>query len=101
MKHYTKFLFVRDPFVRLVSAFRDKFQKRNDAVYRRTGRRILRKYANVTDPPPSVDEAFDSGLRVSFPDFVRFLVDPETEEAEPFESHWRQMYRLCHPCLIE
>lgn len=101
MKHYTKFLFVRDPFVRLISAFRDKFQKRNNVVYQSTGRHILRKYANVSNPPKSVDEAFDSGLNVSFYNFIQFLVDPETEKDKPFESHWRQMYHLCHPCLIK
>lgn len=101
MKHYTKFLFVRNPFVRLISAFRDKFQKRNNVVYQRTGRHILKKYGNISDPPASVDEAFDSGLHVSFSNFIQFLVDPETEKDEPFESHWKQMHRLCHPCLIE
>lgn len=101
MKHYTKFLFVRNPFVRLISAFRDKFQKRNNVVYKRTSQHILKKYGNITNPPASVDEAFDSGLHVSFSNFIQFLVDPETEKDEPFESHWKQMYRLCHPCLIE
>ncbi|CAB1424578.1 unnamed protein product [Pleuronectes platessa] len=34
LKHYTKFLFVRDPFVRLISAFRDKFEdSKNDYYY--------------------------------------------------------------------
>ncbi|XP_011618709.2 carbohydrate sulfotransferase 12-like [Takifugu rubripes] len=101
MKHYTKFLFVRNPFVRLISAFRDKFQKRNNVVYQRTSRHILKKYGNISDPPASVDEAFDSGLHVSFSNFIQFLVDPETEKDEPFESHWKQMHRLCHPCLID
>eukprot|EP00066_Takifugu_rubripes_P030513 XP_011619779.1 PREDICTED: carbohydrate sulfotransferase 12-like [Takifugu rubripes] len=101
MKHYTKFLFVRNPFVRLISAFRDKFQKRNNLFYRSTSRHILKKYGNISDPPASVDEAFDSGLHVSFSNFIQFLVDPEMEKDEPFEPHWKQMHRLCHPCLID
>uniref|UniRef100_A0A3B5KES9 Carbohydrate sulfotransferase n=1 Tax=Takifugu rubripes TaxID=31033 RepID=A0A3B5KES9_TAKRU len=99
--HYTKFLFVRNPFVRLISAFRDKFQKRNNLFYRSTSRHILKKYGNISDPPASVDEAFDSGLHVSFSNFIQFLVDPEMEKDEPFEPHWKQMHRLCHPCLID
>uniref|UniRef100_A0A3P9HLA7 Carbohydrate sulfotransferase n=1 Tax=Oryzias latipes TaxID=8090 RepID=A0A3P9HLA7_ORYLA len=33
LKHYTKFLFVRDPFVRLISAYRDKMQNYNQYFY--------------------------------------------------------------------
>uniref|UniRef100_A0A3Q3F570 Carbohydrate sulfotransferase n=1 Tax=Kryptolebias marmoratus TaxID=37003 RepID=A0A3Q3F570_KRYMA len=66
LRHYTKFLFVRDPFVRLVSAYRDKL-----------------------------------GIRPSFYNFIQYLLDPQTERSAPFEPHWRQMHRLCHPCLIE
>ncbi|RVE60566.1 hypothetical protein OJAV_G00182270 [Oryzias javanicus] len=66
LMHYTKFLFVRDPFVRLISAYRDKMQK--------------------------YDKYFYEGY---------YIIDPQTERYAPFEPHWRQMNRLCHPCLVD
>ncbi|XP_029931607.1 carbohydrate sulfotransferase 12-like [Myripristis murdjan] len=101
LEHYTKFLFVRDPFVRLISAYRDKFQRKNEYYYLNFARDMLRKYSNQSNPPKSVDEAFASDLRPSFNNFIQYLLDPRTEKKEPFEPHWRQMHRLCHHCLIE
>ncbi|KAK1889727.1 Carbohydrate sulfotransferase 12 [Dissostichus eleginoides] len=101
LKHYTKFLYVRDPFLRLISAYRNKFRQHNEYFYQQYGRHILRLYANQPDPPQSVDEANASGMRVSFQNFIQYLLDPLTERKEPFEPHWRQMHRQCHPCLIK
>ncbi|XP_071779210.2 carbohydrate sulfotransferase 12-like [Centroberyx gerrardi] len=101
LKHYTKFLFVRDPFVRLISAYRDKFQRYNEYYYLNFARDMLRLYGGQPEPPKSVDEAFASGLHPSFYSFIQYLLDPQTEKNVPFEPHWRQMHRLCHPCLIQ
>ncbi|XP_078132026.1 carbohydrate sulfotransferase 12-like [Sander vitreus] len=101
LKHYTKFLFVRDPFTRLISAYRDKFQRRNEYFYLNFARDILRLYGNLTNPPQTVDKAFASGVHPSFYNFILYLLDPQTEKKQPFEPHWRQMYRQCHPCLIQ
>lgn len=101
LKHYTKFLFVRDPFVRLISAYRNKFMKSNEYYFQNFGRRILRLYGNQSHPPQTVDKAFASGVRPSFYNFVQYLLDPRTERKVPFEPHWRQMHRLCHPCHIQ
>ncbi|XP_044198512.1 carbohydrate sulfotransferase 12-like [Thunnus albacares] len=101
LKHYTKFMFVRDPFVRLISAYRDKFQRHNEYYYQNFARDILRLYGNQPDTPETVEEAFTSNIRPSFYNFIQYLLDPQTEIEEPFEPHWRQMHRLCHPCLIQ
>ncbi|XP_029931605.1 carbohydrate sulfotransferase 12-like [Myripristis murdjan] len=101
LKHYTKFLFVRDPFVRLISAYRDKFQRNDKHFYLNYARDMLRKYSNQSNPPKSADKAFASDVRPSFNNFIQYLLDPQTEKQEPFEPHWRQMHRLCHTCLIE
>ncbi|XP_033023273.1 carbohydrate sulfotransferase 12 [Lacerta agilis] len=101
LKKYTKFLFVRDPFVRLISAFRSKFELENEEFYRRFAIPMLKLYSNHTSLPTSVSDAFEAGLRVSFSDFIQYLLDPRTEKLAPFNEHWRQVYRLCHPCQIE
>ncbi|XP_047192767.1 carbohydrate sulfotransferase 12-like [Scophthalmus maximus] len=101
LKHYTKFLFVRDPFVRIISAYRNKFHQPNELFYHDYGRDILHLYGNQSDPPHTVDEAFTLGVRPSFQNFIKYLVDPQTEKDQPFEPHWRQMHRLCHPCHIQ
>uniref|UniRef100_A0A8C4ZY07 Carbohydrate sulfotransferase n=1 Tax=Gadus morhua TaxID=8049 RepID=A0A8C4ZY07_GADMO len=45
LKHYLKFLFVREPFERLVSAYRNKFTlKYNSSFHKRFGTRIVRRY---------------------------------------------------------
>lgn len=101
LKRYTKFLFVRDPFVRLISAFRSKFELENEEFYRRFAVPMLRRYSNRTGLPASVREAFGAGLRVSFRHFIQYLLDPHTEQLAPFNEHWRQVHRLCHPCQID
>nr|XP_033769952.1 carbohydrate sulfotransferase 12-like [Geotrypetes seraphini] len=101
LKKYTKFLFVRDPFVRLISAFRSKFELENDVFYRVFAVPILKLYSNLSNVPASVSKAFSVGMKPSFGEFIQYLLDPLTEKERPFNEHWRQVYRLCHPCQIE
>uniref|UniRef100_A0A3B3BR23 Carbohydrate sulfotransferase n=1 Tax=Oryzias melastigma TaxID=30732 RepID=A0A3B3BR23_ORYME len=103
LKNYTKFLFVRDPFVRLISAYRDKFQYKpmNEYFYQNFGKVMLKRYANQSDPPKTMKEAYALKKLPSFRHFIQYLLDPQTEKKEPFDIHWRQMHRLCHPCLID
>ncbi|XP_068455744.1 carbohydrate sulfotransferase 12-like [Clinocottus analis] len=99
LKHYKKFLFVRDPFVRLISAFRNKFVNKNQYFYQNYARKMLQKYGNQSNPPETVEQASASGVHLSFYNFIQYLVDSQTPR--PFEPHWRPMNRLCQPCLIQ
>ncbi|KAM6908924.1 carbohydrate sulfotransferase 12-like [Xenentodon cancila] len=102
LTNYTKFLFVRDPFVRLISAYRDKFEKNNENEYfYNYTKHIMRLYGKKFNLPKTVGEAFASGVHPTFHDFIQYLLDPITQWHQPFEPHWRQMYRLCHPCSIQ
>uniref|UniRef100_A0A3P9J3R3 Carbohydrate sulfotransferase n=1 Tax=Oryzias latipes TaxID=8090 RepID=A0A3P9J3R3_ORYLA len=98
---YLCFLFVRDPFVRLISAYRDKMLNYNQYFYEGYVRVILQRYKKQTKMTYNHKVAKKEGLQPSFYNFIQYILDPRTETKEPFEPHWRQMYRLCHPCLIE
>ncbi|XP_014128031.1 carbohydrate sulfotransferase 11 isoform X5 [Zonotrichia albicollis] len=96
LKNYMKFLFVREPFERLVSAYRNKFtQKYNTSFHKRYGTKIVRRQRkNATQ------EALQKGDDVKFEEFVAYLIDPHTQREEPFNEHWQTVYSLCHPCHI-
>ncbi|CAB1457776.1 unnamed protein product [Pleuronectes platessa] len=96
LRTYLKFVFVREPFERLVSAYRNKFTRSyNTAFHKRYGTKIVRRHR--PDPQP---EALERGNDVSFEEFVYYLVDPATQREEPFNEHWERVHSLCHPCLI-
>ncbi|XP_077461362.1 carbohydrate sulfotransferase 12-like [Stigmatopora argus] len=101
LQNYTKFLFVRDPFVRLISAFRSKFERPNEEFYRLFGSDIILRYGNLSgEVPKTVAKAHVAGFRPTFQQFISYLLDEETEKKKIFNEHWRQVYRLCHPCQV-
>ncbi|XP_030676092.1 carbohydrate sulfotransferase 8 [Nomascus leucogenys] len=91
---YTKMLFVREPFERLVSAFRDKFEHPNSYYHPVFGKAILARYrANASR------EALRTGSGVRFPEFVQYLLD--VHRPVGMDIHWDHVSRLCSPCLID
>ncbi|XP_078112397.1 carbohydrate sulfotransferase 8-like [Sander vitreus] len=93
LRSYTKVLFVREPFERLVSAFRDKFESPNSYYHPVFGRAIIARYrANASLG------ALRSGAGVSFPEFVRYLLD--VRRPVGMDIHWTPVSQLCSPCLL-
>lgn len=95
IKDYTQFLFVRNPFSRVLSAYREKIEFKNpedpvDGYYSQFITRWLKKtnlgylnQRNKTTP-------------YSFQEFVRYFMARRVED-----EHWNDQYELCHPCLVE
>ncbi|XP_053521155.1 carbohydrate sulfotransferase 14 isoform X2 [Artibeus jamaicensis] len=89
LQHYFKFLFVRDPLERLLSAYRNKFGEIRE-YQQRYGAEIVRRYRAGAGPSPAGDD-------VTFPEFLRYLVD---EDPERMNEHWMPVYNLCQPCAV-
>ena len=94
---YYKFLFVRNPFERLTSTFRNKFVDSYDLklfkeIY---GKYILKKYR----PNATLGDK-RAGDGVNFHEFVQYIVDSPSEDPSYFDRHWERYDRLCLPCLI-
>lgn len=99
---YFKFLIVRDPFERLISAFKDKFVKnpRFEPWYKHDiAPAIIRKYRKSH----RYSDTTASGLH--FEDFVRYLGDAEGRRRVDRQFgehiiHWVTYAELCAPCEI-
>ena len=91
LQNYTSFMFVRNPFTRTLSAFKEKFE-----VQKPTNRYFRYKYADIIHR--AVYGKPGVGKNVSFADFVRYLGDPNTVFSHGAEEHWIPVSDLCFPC---
>lgn len=90
---YFKGLFVRHPFVRLVSAFKDKAE--------RTPEQEPFFYAKYWNP--IFDEVYGEGrwnhsTRITFQQFIELILlrtDPYQ-----YDEHWAPIWTRCEPCLV-
>ncbi|XP_010889400.2 carbohydrate sulfotransferase 10 isoform X2 [Esox lucius] len=101
---YFKFFIVRDPFERLISAFKDKFVKnpRFEPWYKHDiAPAIIRKYRKSHRDN---DNKATAGLR--FEDFIRYLGDESgrrhmDRQFGEHVIHWVTYSELCAPCDIK
>ncbi|XP_042611634.1 carbohydrate sulfotransferase 10 isoform X2 [Cyprinus carpio] len=101
LNSYFKFFIVRDPFERLISAFKDKFVKnpRFEPWYKHDiAPAIIRKYRKSHH-----DDSESVGLQ--FEDFVRYLGDKSGRQHLDRQFgdhiiHWMTYAELCAPCDI-
>ena len=95
LRSYTKFMFVREPMERLVSAYKDKFVKPNTYYPKAVGKRIIKAHrVNASD------ESLKRGHDVTFSEFVRFLLT-QNKLGNPLDWHWDLQSRVCKPCLVD
>ena len=89
LKNYFKFIFVREPFHRFLSAFKDKFIGKNRVLSKNIRRTIVKRYRpNDFDP--------NGENNVSFSEFAQFYSRAHINR----NPHWRQYEDLCHPCVV-
>lgn len=94
LEGYTKFIFVRHPFERLLSAYKNKFEQNyNSSKYfqSRFGRKIVKMFrANASQ------YSLLNGDDVTFAEFVSYV----TSKNSVFNEHWKPIDRLCDPCSM-
>ncbi|KAK4318721.1 hypothetical protein Pmani_010293 [Petrolisthes manimaculis] len=89
-----KFMVVRHPFERVLSAYRDKLENyerdlkaRGGYYYSIYGKRIVKVYRR--------EEGGEK--EPTFREFVQYLLDTDVEE---YDEHWRPISLLCTPCHV-
>ena len=98
LKTYKKFLFVREPMERLVSAYKNKILGTQKDGYVQSAKEfILRtyrklnnfKFSNTTD------------YKITFREFANYVtIRRSHHELGQLNQHWRPYTEVCHPCVI-
>jgi len=93
----TTVIFVRHPFERILSAFRDKLEdpsvkggKFNEYYYNKYGRRIVMHYRKEKITGPSFKYP-------RFSEFLNYLLDKDLRFDD---EHWAPFYKECTPCHV-
>ena len=103
LQNYFKFVFVRHPIHRLISAFRNKFQlHRYNSTYflDRYGRKIIATCRNRDNVYQSLENDSSRNYSITFEEFVCFITDAKSSKERKFNEHWQPIYELCSPCFI-
>ncbi|XP_063871110.1 carbohydrate sulfotransferase 11-like isoform X1 [Scylla paramamosain] len=95
LKTYKKFMVVRHPFERVLSAYRDKLEywARHNHLFHLMVGKELNKYRNN----PNKKE----GDNITFTKYIRFISQPGRGTPEQRNEHWLPMHEICHPCAIQ
>ncbi|XP_071958510.1 carbohydrate sulfotransferase 9-like [Antedon mediterranea] len=97
LKTYKKFMILREPFSRILSAYRNKFEENNRmSILLRNSfvPKIIRKYRTKPEQTKGIKS-------VTFREFINYLADTSNGLLTDPEEHWREAYRLCYPCEID
>ena len=99
---YKKFMFVRDPLVRLLSAFRNKFLGPNHAQWFRYVDEIVTFYNKYPMLPFNRTMTWSlMKTGISFRIFLQFLVDHRKVGEKISNRHYALYENLCAPCKVQ
>ncbi|XP_058452085.1 carbohydrate sulfotransferase 11-like [Malaya genurostris] len=90
------FLIVREPFERLVSAYRDKLEGSRNKYYKLLGEQIVLKFRKKKNADRFIQK-LPKGP--TFREFLEFLVS-HYKSGGRFDEHWSPIYSFCTPCSI-
>ncbi|XP_052899032.1 carbohydrate sulfotransferase 13-like [Anopheles moucheti] len=88
------FLIVREPFERLLSAYRNKLEGCRNKYYKLLGEQIVKKFRKAH---PLKGAKTPHGP--TFREFLQFLVS-HYRSGGRFDEHWSPVYSFCTPCSI-
>ena len=90
LQNYFKFMFVRHPLDRLLSAYRNKFGEHFVDFEEKYGVYIVK---NFRPNPPRTPKGDD----VTFPEFLNYVASTRREK---LNEHWSAYVDLCQPCHV-
>lgn len=94
LENSISFLIVRDPFERLLSAYRNKFEEGKNSFYKVIGDTIVKRFRNHQKKSEK-----DSPNFPTFEEFLKFIVQ-SYKNNKALDEHWCPYWKFCTPCTI-
>ncbi|XP_046567058.1 carbohydrate sulfotransferase 13-like [Haliotis rubra] len=92
-----KYIFVRNPYTRLLSGYVDKFFAVNPAFWKIIGREIVMS-TRYRDMPNAVEQTCGDDVR--FDEFVSYILDSDDRDLQ-IDGHFAPIHRHCGICEIQ
>ena len=92
-----KITFVREPFERLLSAYKDKFITRRPddrPLLRYYGRKIIEHFR-----PNATQQSLNTLDDITFAEFIEYIIKEGVHEG--LNVHWNTYEEQCSPCLVD
>nr|ANI86011.1 sulfotransferase [Locusta migratoria migratoria] len=87
------FLIVREPYERLLSAYRNKIEGAKNPYYRKLSKHIAQQSRYNQVQMADVPNTVRSGP--TFPEFVDYIIN-----SRKFDEHWAPYHSFCTPCNV-
>ncbi|XP_045597699.2 carbohydrate sulfotransferase 11 [Procambarus clarkii] len=97
--NFYRFMIVRDPFTRLLSAYRDRFEDTSHSSWQREtfGPQIFK----LTRPSLEESEMMTNGSLSVIPTFSEFVTYLVKTSLEKYDPHWAPYWKHCAPCIMK
>lgn len=95
LSSYTSFVFVRDPYARLWSAYVDKFFSPNSIYWAMYGVTIVKQHRKNAS-----DNSIRCGHDVTFEEFLKFIINLG-ENGGLKDPHFAPISEICSPCQVK
>ena len=97
LKNFYKFMIVRDPIERLVSAYRNKLEdKSNPGMLLKELSKKMRKLFDARRQ--GYNKTKTAAYYITFPEFIHHIIETPLHE---LNQHWMPFNDLCRPCDIQ
>ena len=90
LSEYYKFMFVREPLVKLLSAYEEECLLNNWAFHNSYGEQIVKNARKNASAHPKGDD-------VSLKEFLQYVAESRVQD---LNEHWMPFYELCQPCAV-
>ncbi|KAK7093134.1 carbohydrate sulfotransferase 9-like [Littorina saxatilis] len=87
-----RFVFVREPYSRLLSAYVDKLFSPHGMIWNTTGRDVIKNFR-----PNASSKSLECGHDVTFPEFIKYVISME-ESGEDYNRHFVLSHKFCALC---